>query len=83
MTKRGTIAIMQNMEAQSWVAKDEWSKIYGDDSQHFRHLETRWKTLYMILNACGYETDTELRYKIQAMDIKGRGLVSDGSYIVA
>ena len=83
MTQRGTIAIMQNMEAQSWVAKDEWKQLYGDNSPHFQHLVTRWKTLYMILNACGYEPDNQLRNQIRNQDIKGRGLVSDGSYIVA
>tara|TARA_R110000744_G_scaffold31228_1_gene73553 strand:+ start:266 stop:517 length:252 start_codon:yes stop_codon:yes gene_type:complete len=83
MTKRGTIAIMQKMEAQSWVAQSEWKQLYGEDSQHFRHLETRWKTLYMILKACGYDHDTELRKAIFGMDIKGRGVADIGSYIVA
>jgi hypothetical protein len=75
MTKRGTIAIMQKLEAQSWVAQEEWSQLYGIDSKHFRHLETRWKTLYMVLKACGYDPDHGLRKQMLNQDVKGRGLV--------
>tara|TARA_R110000782_G_scaffold20978_1_gene56668 strand:+ start:581 stop:832 length:252 start_codon:yes stop_codon:yes gene_type:complete len=83
MVKRGMVATMQKLEAQSWVAKDEWKQLYGTDSKHYRHLETRWKTLYMVLKACGYDPNHDLRNQLTHQDIKGRGLVSDGSYIVA
>ena len=83
MVKRGMVATMQKLEAQSWVAQDEWKELYGTDSKHYRHLETRWKTLYMVLKACGYDPDYDLRNQMLSQDIKGRGLTSAGSYIVA
>ena len=82
MTKRGTIAIMQKLEAQSWVAQEEWKQLYGDTGPHFTGLETRWKTLYMVLKACGYDPDHGLRKQMLNQDVKGRGLASAGSYIV-
>jgi len=83
MVKRGMVATMQKLEAQSWVAQEEWKQLYGTDSKHYRHLETRWKTLYMVLKACGYDPDHDLRNQLTHQDIKGRGLVGAGSYIVA
>lgn len=83
MVKRGMVATMQKLEAQSWVAQDEWKQLYGTDSKHYRHLETRWKTLYMVLKACGYDPDHNLRNQLAHQDIKGRGLASTNLYIVA
>ena len=83
MVKRGMVAVMQKLEAQSWVAQDEWKQLYGTDSKHYRHLETRWKTLYMVLKACGYDPDHYLRNQLTHQDIKGRGLAGAGSYIVS
>ena len=74
MVKRGMVATMQKLEAQSWVAQHEWKQLYGTDSKHYRHLETRWKTLYMVLKACGYDPDHDLRNQMLHQDIKGRGL---------
>ena len=82
MVKRGMVATMQKLEAQSWVAQDEWKQLYGTDSKHYHHLETRWKTLYMVLKACGYDPDHGLRNQMLNQDIKGRGLASASSYIV-
>jgi hypothetical protein len=81
MVKRGMVVVMQKLEAQSWVAQEEWSQLYGIDSKHFRHLETRWKTLYMVLKACGHDPDYGLRNQMLSQDIKGRDLASAGSYI--
>ena len=75
MVKRGMVDTMQKLEAQSWVAQDEWKELYGTDSKHYHHLETRWKTLYMVLKACGYDPDYTLRNQLTHQDIKGRGLV--------
>ena len=83
MVKRGMVATMQKLEAQSWVAQDEWKQLYGTDSKHYRHLETRWKTLYMVLKACGYDPDHDLRNQLTRQDVKGRGLASTNLYIVA
>ena len=83
MVKRGMVAVMQKLEAQSWVAQEEWKQLYGTDSKHYLHLETRWKTLYMVLKACGYDPDYGLRNQLTHQDIKGRGLAGAGSYIVA
>ena len=83
MVKRGMVATMQKLEAQSWVAQDEWKQLYGTDGKHYRHLETRWKTLYMVLKACGYDPDYDLRNQLTHQDIKGRGLAGAGSYIVS
>ena len=83
MVKRGMVAVMQKLEAQSWVAQDEWKQLYGTDSKHYRHLETRWKTLYMVLKACGYDPDYTLLNQLTHQDVKGRGLAGAGSYIVS
>jgi len=83
MVKRGMVAVMQKLEAQSWVAQHEWKQLYGDTSPHFTGLETRWKTLYMVLKACGHDPDYGLRNQMLSQDIKGRGLASADSYIVA
>ena len=83
MVKRGMVAVMQKLEAQSWVAQDEWKQLYGTDSKHYHHLETRWKTLYMVLKACGYDPDYTLRNQLTHQDVKGRGLAGAGSYIVS
>ena len=29
MVKSGMVAVMQKLEAQSWVAQEEWSQLYG------------------------------------------------------
>ena len=83
MVKRGMVAVMQKLEAQSWVAQHEWKQLYGDNGDHFTSLETRWKTLYMVLKACGHDPDYGLRNQMLSQDVKGRGLASAGSYIVS
>ena len=75
MVKSGMVAVMQKLEAQSWVAQHEWKQLYGDNGDHFTSLETRWKTLYMVLKACGYDPDHGLRKQMLNQDVKGRGLV--------
>ena len=37
----------------------------------------------MVLKACGFDPDYDLRNQLAHQDIKGRGLAGAGSYIVS
>tara|TARA_R110001606_G_scaffold398035_1_gene576125 strand:- start:1751 stop:2026 length:276 start_codon:yes stop_codon:yes gene_type:complete len=76
MTKRDIVFNLQKLEAQAWVAKEEYSEMFDVESEHFLHLETRWKTLQVVLNASGIMVDLKLRKAIQEQDIKSRNLNS-------
>ena len=76
MTKKDIVFNLQKLEAQAWVAKEEYGEMFGIESEHFLKLETRWKTLQVVLNASGVTVNLELRKQIQEQDIKGRNLNS-------
>lgn len=76
MTKKDIVFNLQKLEAQAWVAKEEYGEMFGTESEHFLKLETRWKTLQVVLSASGITVNLELRKQIQEQDIKGRNLNS-------
>jgi len=76
MVKKDIVFNLQKLEAQAWVAKEEYSEMFGIESEHFIQLETRWKTLQVVLNASGIVVDLKLRKAIQEQDIKNRNLKS-------
>ena len=65
---------IQKLEAHAWIAKTEYNEMFGNESKHYLHLETRWETFQLVLNASNIPANLELRKVIQEQDIKGRNL---------